>query len=161
MNGTALRPDATITPLPRMQAVGHVREMQVVAGPKDLVGPDNDGRQAFLGAHPLHCLVAFGLRHWIWISERGQGERFISGLSQRHAVNAGRAHVYEAMNSGGERCPADILSTSHIDGPVVIHRAPNVHHGGKVQHSINPENGRNQSFWLANVTSVNDDSAAF
>ena len=62
--------------------------MKVVAGTEDLVGSDDDGRQAVLGDHMLHQRVALGFGDGVGILERGQGKVFVDRAPIPHPVDA-------------------------------------------------------------------------
>ena len=93
-------------PASRAQPVGHLAEVQVIAGPEDLVRADDHGRQVILGDHALHDPVAGGLGDRVRVRERREREALVGGPSQRHPVDARGTHVHEPADARGQRRPA-------------------------------------------------------
>src|SRR5919204_673638 len=64
--------------------------------------------------HPLPRQVAGGFRDRVRVGEGRQRKALIDRPSQRHAVDAGRAHVHEPADAGRERSSAHVLGAGHV-----------------------------------------------
>src|SRR5215472_6057235 len=69
--------------------------------------------------------------------------------------------MHDAANSLGTRRPAHVLGTGDVDGVVILHRSPDPHHAGEVEHPVHAAHWRLEGIRQANVTPVNDYTALF
>ena len=141
------------------QTIGHVSEVQMVAGTEDLIRADDHGGQPILGDHAAHQRITLGLGHRVGVGEGPQREALVDLSRRAHPVDARRAHVDETLDACRQRCTAHVLGTGDVDRPVVGDWPPHVHHRGEVDHHLRAPHRGDQRVRLANVAAVHRNRA--
>jgi hypothetical protein len=65
--------------------------------------------------------------------------------------------VYDA-SSFGKRRSADVLGARYVDRAIVLHRAPESHHAGEMQDSLDTGHGRADRLRVSDVSPVDVDA---
>jgi hypothetical protein len=141
-------------PPARPKPVRQPAEVQAVARTKELARADDHGWQMLFGDHPLHGQVALRLTDPVGLMKRPEQEILARRPAEVHSVDRPRADVHDTPHAFSEGSAADVLGADHVDGAVVLQRAPHADHGCEMQDCLNAAHWRGQRVGPADITAV-------